>query len=255
MADEGQLELEANSAWEAEHLRLTCFVQGAPITHQNWWEQICGNPPESSTTRMRDAHRVDEGKFGCGVLSLEVQPGRIDLVLRPLIDERNPIMGIPVLGPYPKVLIEFEGIANRWLKLDSLPAIQRVAFGVPVFMSVDSLKAGYLKLSNYLKGLKVDPDNSSDLSYQINRPRKALTKIPSLSINRLSKWSVARLRVYAPQSDAVRTLAVERYACRLELDINSVPEHLDPLPKDMLSALFAELAALASEIMMKGDIA
>lgn len=255
MSDEGQLGLDSNSCWEAEHLRFTSFVQGAPVTQQNWWEQICGTPPESSTTRMKDAHRLDEGKFGCGVFSLEVQPGRIDLVLRPLIDERNPIMGIPVLGPYSKVLIEFEAIANLWLKLDNLPSIQRVAFGVPVFMSVDSLKAGYLKLSSYLKDLKVDPDNSSDLSYQINRPRKALTKIPSLSINRLSKWSVARLRVYAPQSDAVRTLAVERYACRLELDINSVPEGLAPLPKDLLPALFSELAVLASETMMKGDIA
>jgi hypothetical protein len=204
---------------------------------------------------MKGVHQLEQGQYGSGVFFLEVQPGRVDLVLKPFVDERNPIIGIPVLGPYPKAHIEFEGIANQWLKLDDLPHIQRIAFGVPVFMSVDSLRAGYLKLASYLKDLKVDPDNSTDLSYQINRPRKALTKIPSLSINRLSKWSVARLRIYAPQSDAIRTLAVERYACRLELDINTVPEHLDPLPKDLLPILFSELAGLASEIMLKGEIA
>jgi hypothetical protein len=255
MSKEAQLNLGSNSDWEAEHLRLTCFVLGATRTDQNWWEQICGSPPESSTTRLKGAHRVDQGKFGSGVFSVEVQPGRVDLVLSPFVDPQTPIIGLPTLGPFQKALIEFEGIANQWFKLEELPDVQRVALGTPVLMSIDSLKTGYLRLAGYLRDLKVDPNNSSDLSYQINRPRKSLTKIPSLNINRLSKWSVARLRVYAPQSDIVRALTEERYFCRLELDINTVPEQREPLPKDMLPALFSELASLASEIMLKGDIA
>ena len=254
MSENTPLSLDVNAGWEADSLRFTCFVQGAPATDQNWWGQICGSPPESSTTRMNGAHRVDQGKYGSGVLYLEVQPGRIDLVLGPVIDEQNPTFEFAVLGPYPKVIIEFEEIIKKWLRLDDLPPIQRVAFGVPAFMAVASLKAGYLKLAGYLKDLKIDPDNSSDLTYQINRPRKTLTTIPSLSINRLSRWSTARLRIYSSPTDVVRTIAVERFACRLELDINTIPEHLAPLPKEMLPTLFSELAALASEIMLKGDI-
>ena len=249
-----QLILDSHSDWEAEHFRLTCFVQEAPQPNQNWWERICGSSPESTTIRMKGVHRVDQGKFGPGIVVLEIQPGRIDLVLSAFVGEQVPVTGFPVVGPHPKALIEFDGIVSRWLKLDDLPPIQRMAFGVSVYMSVDSLKTGYVKLASYLKNLNI-PENSSDFSYQINRPRKALTQIHSLSINRLSKWSVARLRIYSAQLDTVRTLAAERYACRLELDINTVPEGLAHLPKEMLPALFSELVALATEIMSKGDIA
>jgi hypothetical protein len=255
MPAEMQLNITPNSDWKAEHLRLTCFTPGTPLTDSNWWEEICGHPPDSSTVRMKGAHKLEVGKFGMGILSFEVQPGRMDLVLRPLLDEQQPILGIPILGPYSIALAEFEVLASKWLAFENLPLVQRLAFGTPLFMQVETLKEGYRTLARYLPALQIDPDNSSDLSYQINRPRKSTTNISSLLINRLSKWSIARFRVYAPQTEEVRALVVEQYACRLELDINTVPDSAATIPKQDLSRLLSELTGLASEIIQEGDVA
>ena len=45
----------------------------------------------------------------------------------------------------------------------------------------------------------------------------------------------------------------DSFACRLELDINSVPSNV-PLPKQGLPLLFKEFVRLAKEIATNGDI-
>jgi hypothetical protein len=119
---------------------------------------------------------------------------------------------------------------------------------------VEDEKAGYRQLSTFLP-FELDPD-SSDFSYQINRPRPSQA-LDDLEINRLCKWSVARIRSLrltlgsgSPIAEAVDVLT----ACRLEFDVNTSPKWgQKPLPSEALPALLDELHHLGQEIATEGD--
>ena len=120
-------------------------------------------------------------------------------------------------------------------------------------------QSGYVQISNYLPSLAIEPD-SSDLFYQISRPRPSGTEIAGLRINRLSKWSVARLGVFNIQLGPVANLSTEvrvndeSHAINAELDISTDPNSQSDLPTDGLTAVFRELVAFGSEILERGDI-
>jgi hypothetical protein len=54
----------------------------------------------------------------------------------------------------------------------------------------------------------------------------------------------------APQATIVET----KYACRLELDLNTPADLKGVLPREHLPAIFEELASLGEEIAEKGDV-
>ena len=146
---------------------------------------------------------------------------------------------------------------NRWLTLDSCPEIQRVAFGAVLLSPVDSKVSGYRQLAAYLPSVTIDPEHSTDLLYQINRPRESATGIPDLKINRLSKWSVAQISTAGLVLEPTRILyhdVPQAYlACRLELDINTAAERREPLPRETVSNVWQELLNLGMEIVIDGD--
>ena len=108
--------------------------------------------------------------------------------------------------------------------------------------------------------MKLDPENSSDFSYQINRPRVSATGITDLQLNRLSRWSAVRLSGILVQITAGQPTARvfesrnELYACRIELDINTSQTFTAALPQEQLSARVEELVKLGAEIAANGDI-
>lgn len=67
------------------------------------------------------------------------------------------------------------------------------------------------------------------------------------SLNRLSKWAVVS-GAYASQ------VGHKDFACRLELDINTVPDFQGELPRESFGQLLGELTELGQEIAQKGDI-
>src|SRR4029077_16583024 len=83
----------------------------------------------------------------------------------------------------------------RWIK-EMSPTISRLAFGAVLFQSAESHETGYELLKSYLPKLEVDSKGSFDFLYQINRPRLSMSGIPSLQINRLSKWAVVALQAH-----------------------------------------------------------
>ncbi|MDQ7034545.1 MAG: hypothetical protein Q9P01_06835 [Anaerolineae bacterium] len=118
-----------------------------------------------------------------------------------------------------------------------------------------STEAGYEKLTELLP-FKIDAENSSDFFYQINRRRNSNT-ISNLELNRLSKWSVLKLQTALIRTDIAANQLItlpEAYACRLELDINTIQNFEGELDQDKLSDLFYELINLGKEIATKGDI-
>jgi hypothetical protein len=242
--------------WTAESLRLTAFST-TPVTERvNWWHDLFGDAPETSTVSKKSgiAEVQEAGPLKPGRLALRIQINRIDWVWSPS-EEQAPDFW-PSLGTFTEVVEGFVPLMQKWLAI--APPLNRLAFGAVLMMPVDSREHGYRLLGErYLPALKIDPVGSSDLNYQINRPRPSRT-LPNLAINRLSKWSVlfVRRHLLGVQGDTMRTDKGEepRHFCRLELDLNTAPIFDRDLAGSSLGPAFDELRALALEIAERGDI-
>lgn len=257
----GEMTLPPLDAWKVENLRLTAFYpSGAKIDPSTWWTDLIGYPPEKVLSRPKMGHLQQDGVFEGKRLVLQVQPERVDWNLRPPVlspeEEESDIL--PIVGSLPDVLNSFLDLMFRWLQIQ--PPITRLAFGAILLQPVQDLRAGYITIGEYLPYVKVDPDRSSEFSYQINRPRDCTSGIEGLRINRLTRWSVAKFGFGSIGISLGRELAAsvgvtqERFACRLELDINTSPDFRGELPQERLPGLFQELVELGQEIAAKGDI-
>lgn len=255
--EKNTINLPPISAWEAVLLRLTAFRSSTDQTvDNNWWAQVVGEPPEKTTEQSRAAERVTEGLYKNGRLILDTHPNRIDWNYAVVEDAE--FEKILTLGSFPDVTDTFRELMNRWLKLENRTDLVRLAFGAVLLQPVESHNASYKLLSQYLPFFKYSED-TSDFLYQINR-RKASSSIPGLGINRLSKWASAVFKnvmfsfSIASQTPASVQQSEAFYACRLELDINSIAEYEGTLPNDKLLPLLDELIELGKGIAQKGDV-
>ncbi len=243
-------------AWQTMSVRVTGFPAD-PITREvSWWADLVGYPPEAAASRPKVGQYGTEGEFEGRQLSLQVQPDRFDWSLAPVIklSEEEPST-LPLAGPFSEVLGSLMKIVERWLPV--APTITRLAFGAALAQPCEDRRSGYIQIAKYLPNVALDPD-SSDFLYQINRPRASKAGIENLRINRLMKWSVMQFHRFSMAFEklGIRTvgLAPGDSACRLELDINTVPDFKGNLLPEKLPAVLRELVDLAFEIAAKGDI-
>ena len=242
-----------SSAWMVATLRLTAFPSDvAPLEDIDWWQALTGDPPAVTETHPRVATREDRGPFADGTLTLRISPSRIDWLLTPQLPKQGLPTGYLTLGPAPDVQPPFIELMHRWVTLDTIPRIGRVAFGADLVHFVPDRLQGYRVLTSYLHQVSLDPEHSTDFLYQINRPRQS-TSHEGLSINRLEKWAVGVFELVAVSTDGVTPQSSE-FACRLDLDINTSPQYAGPIPPDGLPPLLDELAGLADQILTEGDI-
>lgn len=246
-------------AWETEFLRLTAFpAPASPVEDVGWWESLTGEPPEVEVVRPREGGKRIEGAFENGRLVMQVSPARIDLRVIPSPEREATTAGFFTIGKFTEILAPFTQVTSRWLNLDSRPEIQRIAFGAVLLSPVDSRASGYRQLAGYLPAVNIDPEHSSDFLYQINRARDSATGITNLTINRLSKWSVAAISmgglVLEPTQILYHEVPQRYFACRLELDINTTTGRQEPLPRETVPSIWEELMDLGREIVIAGDI-
>lgn len=237
--------------WQAETLRVTVFPSpSATISQPTWWSDLTGETPENQTTRPREGVFIEQGSWGGRKLSLGMNPTRIDWVFGGIEDDSP-------LGAFRDSLNAFQELMLRWLP--TCPPINRLAFGVIVRAPVENREAGYRQIATYLPHIQLDPVNSSDFLYQINRPRNSASGVNGLRINRLSKWSVGMFTVI-PMNFALSPSRVEVYSapqtfsCRVELDINTSQEFPGELSQALLPQILKELIDLGHEIIREGDI-
>ena len=246
------------TAWQVETLRLTAFPSpAAQVAEPTWWTDLVGEPPDTRISRPRMGGHQEEGPFRGGKLLLRVQPNRIDWSFTTAEDQEREVESFPTIGSFPESLEKFLPLMLRWFELEPCPPAQRLAFGAILLQPVEDRPAGYRQISPYLPSIRLDPEGSSDFSYQINRPRDSISGITGLRINRLSKWSVATWRAVGLSMEPTRIgyfQSQEHYACRLELDINTVPDFQGELHREQLPRIFEELADLGKEIATEGDI-
>ncbi len=243
--------------WRAESLRVTLFAQaGVELPASDWWLAVVGEPPESKTERLRESLQTMEGHLGKAKLILNVLASRVDWIVGFDLNLDQELTESPNVGPYPDVLESFGSKIFPWLK--NGPAIIRLAWGTTLTQPIADRVAGYRKLQEYLPSLKLDPENSSDFLYQINRPRKS-NVVEGLIVNRLQKWSVLafhslRFQVGATQAQVQRRLDQVLHGCRVELDINTAEDRTAVLPKERVDGLLRELVGIGDEIVTRGDI-
>ncbi len=250
------------SNWRVESLRLTVFSSAMPeVAAIKWWELVTGQPSETKTVqpRARILQEVGPIKDGLCNLSLECQQQRIDWLFSPILKEKEELTEFPTFASFPDGLKLFKEMLLPWF--GQCPLATRLAFGATLTQSVADRKAGYEILGSFLPAVKLDPENSSDFSYQINRPHLSTCGISGLHVNRLSRWSVARLSGMLVQFSVGQQISAQTFesnrglnACRLELDINTVPRTEGTFDQKMLSAIVQELVDLGREIAAKGDI-
>lgn len=239
--------------WKAESLRMTAFPSPGSVLGEppNWWETAVGEPPENRVSQPKVAVTQEQGRFSTGVLTLISQPGRIDWLLT------GPDKA-EVVGPFEESVETFVPLIIRWF--GDAPTLQRMAFGAVLRLPVKDRTDGYQKLSSYLHHVELDPEGSTEFLYQINRPRKSRSGIETLSINRLSKWSVAFTQqatymVQSPEAAQFQLTNLQKDSyCRLELDINTAPDIQGDLPATDLPEILNELVELGREIATNGDI-
>ncbi len=251
--------LPGGSKWEAGSLRATTFIlPGAEVAGtESWWGKVVGEGPEETTSRPRAGQLQQVGVFEGKRLALVIQPGRVDWNFLVALGSPDEVPErLLTMGPFPHALDPFLKVALKWL--DICPAATRLAFGAVLLRPVADRQTGHTELSRLLPSIPIDPSNSSDFLYQINRPRMSASGVGGLKINRLTKWSVmqagfVQLAVGA-ELGATLSSGPLQFGCRLELDINTAAELSGEIPKDKIRSVFEELVSLGREIANRGDI-
>jgi hypothetical protein len=254
------------SNWQAESFRLSVFlVPSVRANAERWWTRVAGADPENRNAKPARGELIESGFLGGNVLTLSVQPGRIDWFLTPNIfpeGDDGSTLGIKSVGPFESTCQFFLRTLITWL--NDCPAIVRLAFGAVLLEPVDNRQAGYLRIAEYLPAVKIDPTGSEDFFYQINRPRESRA-VRGLRLNRLSKWSVSSyqplniaigLPVGQPGQPLVHSHGgTPAIACRAEFDLSTPGGVQDPLPHETLPSIFEELVTLGADIAQQGDFA
>lgn len=250
----------ANLVWIAESFRATFFSAVTPRpAAKEWWIEVAGSAAESLV--------VNEGPPGYAsasgqierdvvLLQLMCQPGRIDwnyqIAMKPEPD------GSFVLARQVSVeesIDSFLEMISRWIP--RAPSCNRVALGCAARVPVATKEEGYRVLQSFLPAIQIDPIGSSDISYQVNRPRQSKSFAFPLSINRLSQWGVAsvfmRAQATAPDQTNIQIAASSGLFAKVQIDINTPAENDHIFTQDEMRSVIRELRDLAVEILQNGD--
>lgn len=238
--------------WEAEQLRITTFhpLDVGMDALAGWWESVAGDKPEQQVDRPRDGIREISGLFHDKRLVLASQPGRVNVLLLPPVPPLGEeVDRLPALGPLASALDTLRPLGSSWLNADR--PITRLAFGAVLVKSVPDLPSGHRIISQFLP-FGMEEANVSDLFYQINRPRNSRDE--RMRINRLTRWSVAQggtVSLAIGPHEVTRSESDIRFACRVELDINTQANWTEPI--DNKVPLFEEIVEYGEEIATYGD--
>lgn len=245
------------STWNADNVRLTLFpvvqLQGLDVVTRVFRIVTGGSEPDETTSKASAATHIVHGTLAGGRLIVAAQPGRIDVQLA-LDALGGPTLPLS-LGPSETVLGDF--LRRVRPIFDDCPPVHRLAFGALLLQKADSIAGALKTLEPFLPSLRLDAETSTDLLYQINRPRPTRTDVAGLRINRLAKWSAQSISTVQfgaaiPSISGVSSPMVTYSAC-LEADISTVADQRE-LPAASLAALVEEQVDITREIATTGDI-
>lgn len=239
--------------WQVESLRFTLFRTRPVKIVLPLWETLTRERPEKVDSQPRANIITEQGTIILGSLIHTSDPLRINWVLSPSQEQQQTTPSFPTLGSLSKIKAQFINMTKDWLTSEVVPETNRIALGSISLVISQNKASAYKQLATCLHHVEIDIENSTDFSYQINRPIKSTVK-SGLIINRLSKWSALSLYGFllgdkqGPVQDP-RTY----FSTRLELDINTSQHNQDPFSKTELLPLLQEFSQLVDQISTEGD--
>ena len=155
--------------WEAESIRLSLFFAKQLSDFPSLINAITGSEPTEVFERPKTArHEVAKGDPGYFFLTQEAN--RIVLVLGVPAQPATEETSFGSLGSYEKAKKAFFEPAKALIKNQTAGVI-RLGFAPTLLVPVADRIEGYQVLSKLLPSVKVDPQNSEDMFWQINRSR------------------------------------------------------------------------------------
>jgi hypothetical protein len=240
--------------WVAAQVRVTAFgVGGAWDPPPQAWQEL--ELGEAGSFTRSKGETIEQG----AALGhwLVVQTGRSRLDFYHVPDPGSEDAHFGDIGEAREAADRVINFVAPWMRR-SCPDIGRLALGLTARSPVPDVRTGYQILGSMLP-VRIDPDGSSDFSYQINRPRD-LISVPGMRVNRLSQWGViqigqlmADLTIRDGGASGEFQSGRSQHWCQAVLDINTAPSE-QAIPRDKVPDVLAEFLGLALEIVEKGDI-
>ena len=240
--------------WSIELLRLTSYPSpDAIIKDPDWWNTLVGELPEKRISQPKIGGVKESGPYKNGILSLDMNASKLNWIYKPVQSEENPF---PIFEDYKETWQTFSELMKKWFELSDCPTTRRLAFGAQFSLEVGSKVDGYISLAKYLHDVKIDPNGSSELFYQINRPRLIDFNETKISINRLTRWKILAVQLFRmefPKGSQTR-IGKDVHSCRLEVDINTDNDFEGTFSNQEQKQLWNTLKENGIEITEKGDI-
>ncbi|WP_375783027.1 hypothetical protein ACE10Z_24315 [Bradyrhizobium sp. Pha-3] len=237
--------------WICESLRLTAFSTGtASITGEDW-KRLTGQDEAEQEQKGGGRHIFVSNLMG-GQLSLGALGNRCDCVLIPGVPGAS---GVPSLGAWPGAMYSFLEKTIPLLERMSFP-VARVGFAPILLLPFPERLDAYKALTSLVKSIKHPADKLHDLHFRINWPVASKTD-STLRLNRITTWSVVQIQLQVFTPDAVNPAAFSddiTHALRLELDHNTDVKHATAFDAALLAPIYRELADLALENAILGEV-
>jgi hypothetical protein len=239
--------------WLTLVVRLTVFPIAPWEAPPDLWEKVVGEPPENDQNQPRQRLRVRTGPWRGGILQLTVSSLNIVWTAVPPTDD-----GLPNLDDWAveTVLPEFVELTRPWLTSVEFQ-INRIGFGLHSLLPAPDRVSAHRLLGDLVPSITLEPDETTDLLYQINRP--VLSKVLSgeVKLNRLMKWYVPFFGAAHVQATGTGIAqvgpVVGRHFAGLDNDTNTPAEHREPLDRSLLGAIYGELVELAWRNLQNGE--
>ena len=240
--------------WKVESLRITAFpVDISKVSAEEIWDTCIGTTPDEIRIQ-RGGIESRETELNNGRVFLIKQIDRIDWRYHAKQENGEELLTLPIIGSLESELNVMGEFTRTFFDSRAMFSTSRLAFGAVLLFPVGSVIDGYNVLRKLLPSLNLD--NVKDLNYQVNRPRES-NVIKGVSINRLSRWNVTRLRIVAAAPTvnvSLNSIVDELFACRLELDINTAAEQNESISSDSLLNVLDELISIGLELSERGDV-
>ncbi len=154
------------------------------------------------------------------------------------------------------VLPDFIGTTRPWLNSVDF-GVKRIGFGLHSLISVQDRAEAYRLVEELVPSVRlVEPEAATDLLYQINRRVPSRVLGDGVRLNRLMKWSalfLGRTQMQFTPEVAQTGPVFGRVYASLDNDVNSPAEHLAPLDKGQLGAIYDELVELSWANLEAGE--
>jgi hypothetical protein len=240
--------------WLLLGVRLTVFPIEPWTVSADLWEQVVGAPPETDQNQPRLRVRVQTGPWHEGVLQLTISPHTIVWVTAPAVGQAG-LANVDDLRVV-DVVPDFLATTRSWLSSEDFD-VKRVGFGLHTLLSAQDRASSYRILQSLVSSVTIEPETTSDLLYQINRPVPSRVLGAEVRLNRLMKWSglfIGRAQFEAGHTQIAQAGPVlGSYYASLDNDINTPAEHLGPFEKGQLGAIYDELVELGWENLEAGE--